>query len=180
MLPGIEIRGRCSCPEYSKKNSTILDNTHFGRLIIASVLQQWISRMIDETYPHNPPIQYKTLLLRHENLTILLTLHLRLERRLVQIRIKHVPSLSGIKSLQPMLLQRLHQYGVRHLQSLVQIDQVLVAVRLANLLSRDSTKCAIQVVNAFDEITGEPGDGESFCGVDFAFGAVLEVAEVGH
>lgn len=146
-------------------------NNEFNNLITES-------RSADRTYPDNPPIQQEAFLLRRKNLTIFLPLHLRLKRRFMQIRIEHVPSLSGIEPLQPMLFQRLHQYGVRHFEPLVQIHQLLVAVWLADLLSRDGTKSAIKVVNTFDEITREAGDGESSCRVDVAFCAILKIAEV--
>ena len=39
---------------------------------------------------------------------------------------------------------------------------------------------AVEVVDAFDEVGGEAGDGEGAGAVDVAFGAVLKVAEVGY
>ena len=39
---------------------------------------------------------------------------------------------------------------------------------------------AVEVIDAFDQVAGEAGDGEGAGVVDVAFGAVLEVAEVGY
>ena len=39
---------------------------------------------------------------------------------------------------------------------------------------------AVEVVDAFDEVAGEAGDGEGAGAVDVAFGAVLEVSEIGY
>lgn len=78
-----------------------------------------------------------------------------------------------------MLFQRLHQYRIRHLQAFVKIHQLLVAIGASNFLGRDGVERAVEVVDALDEVRGETGDGEGFGGVDVAFGALLEVAEVG-
>jgi hypothetical protein len=48
------------------------------------------------------------------------------------------------------------------------------------LFGRDGTECAVEVIDAFYEVPREALDGEVFCGVDFAFCAVLQVAEVGY
>jgi hypothetical protein len=83
-----------------------------------------------------------------------------------------------------MLLQRLHHYPLRHLQPIVQILQILNLVadfrfRDGEFLGGDGEEGAVEVVDAVDEVFGEAGDGEVAGGADVAFGAVLEVAEVG-
>ena len=78
------------------------------------------SRM-GNTYPDHPPIQQKPLLLRHKHRPILLPIHFGLKSRLVQIGIEFLAPFTRIKSFQAVLLQRLHQYRFRHLQSLMQI-----------------------------------------------------------
>lgn len=83
-----------------------------------------------------------------------------------------------------MLLQRLHHYPLRHLQPIVQILQILDLVadfrfRDGEFLGGDGEEGAVEIVDAVDEVFGEAGDGEVAGGADVAFGAVLEVAEVG-
>lgn len=39
---------------------------------------------------------------------------------------------------------------------------------------------AVKVIDAFDEVGGEAGDGEGAGVVNVAFGAVLEVAKIGY
>ena len=51
--------------------------------------------------------------------------------------------------------------------------------QLRDLFGRDKGEGAVEVVDGFDEVFGEFGDGEVFGGLDVAFCAVLEVAEVG-
>lgn len=61
----------------------------------------------------------------------------------------------------------------------MQRDEIGVAICL-QLVLRDSSQGAVQVVNGLDEVAGEALDGEVFCGLRFALCAFLEVAEVGY
>jgi len=53
-----------------------------------------------------------------------------------------------------MLLQRLHQYRLRHFQPLIQIHKLFI-LSLAILFGRDSAKGAVEVVYAVDKVVGE-------------------------
>ena len=44
----------------------------------------------------------------------------------------------------------------------------------------DGGKGAVEIVDGFEEVGSEAGDGELTCCVDVAFCALLEVAEVGY
>lgn len=50
---------------------------------------------------------------------------------------------------------------------------------LGDRFGGDGAEGAVEVVDGFDEVGGEAGDGEGAGGVDVAFGSVLKVAEVG-
>ena len=51
---------------------------------------------------------------------------------------------------------------------------------MTDFLGGDGAEGAVEVVDAFDEVGREAGDGEGAGGVDVPLGAVLEVAEVGY
>ncbi len=70
----------------------------------------------------------------------------------MQIWVEHLSLRARIKSLQPMLLQRLHQNGICHLQTLIKTRQFFVAVCLSDLVCRNGVKGAVEVVDAFDEV----------------------------
>lgn len=109
-----------------------------------------------------------------ERRPVLLILHGRLEDSLMLVGIKLLPLLAGIESLQPVLLQRLHENVFRHLQARVQINQVLI---LGNeLVGRDVDQCAIEIVDRVQQVFGEALEGKVFGGLDLAFGLFLEVA----
>lgn len=86
-----------------------------------------------------------------------------------------------------MLLQRLHQDRLGHLQALVQALELLaaaVAIVAAVCSSRERVggygqEGAVEVVDAFDKVAGKSRDGEVPRGLHVALGAVLQVAEVG-
>lgn len=96
----------------------------------------------------------------------------------MQIGIKLFPSLARIESLKPMLLERLHQYCLRHFQPIVQIHQPLVALSLAQLLWGYGAEGSVEVIDAFDQVLGEAGDGEVAGRLNVALCAFLEVTEV--
>jgi hypothetical protein len=103
----------------------------------------------------------------------------RLEHGLMDIRVELLARITGVEALEPMLLQRANQDAVCHFDAVVQGDEVYVSVLLLKLLSGHGAKGAIEVVDGFDEVTGEALDGEVLCGLGLAFCALLEVAEVG-
>lgn len=129
-------------------------------------------------YPQYSSIQYKPLLLRHEDLSILFTFHLGLKRRFMEPGIKHSLLLNGIESLHTMLLQRLHQDGLRHLQSFVEtLEFRSSAILPGQRLRGHRRQCTIQVINALDQICGEARDRKLACGLNFPFCALLKVSE---
>lgn len=88
------------------------------------------------------------------------------------IRIKPLPL--GIKLLHAMLLQRIHQNGIRHFQPTVQVHEILVF--RGEFFFGNRFQGAVQVVEGFEEIFGEFLEGKVPGGGDFAFGLFLEVA----
>lgn len=76
-----------------------------------------------------------------------------------------------------MLLKRVDEDGVGHLDTVVESNEV--AVVALELLFRDSTQGAVKVVDRFYKVASEALDGEVFCGLDLTCCAFLEVAEVG-
>lgn len=68
------------------------------------------------------------------------------ERRLVLVGIELVAFNARIKLLHSMLLQSAHQDALGHLESTVQVDQVLILG--GEFLLGNGLKCTIQVVDA--------------------------------
>lgn len=124
-----------------------------------------------------PSVELEALLLCVEASSVLLVRLRRLEDSLVNVGVELLGRLAGVESLQAVLLQRINEDGVGHLDAVVQGNEVGV-IRL-ELLFWHSAKGAVKVVDGFYEITGEALNGEVFCGLDFTLGALLEVAEVG-
>jgi hypothetical protein len=88
----------------------------------------------------------------------------------------------GLKALQAVLGQRLDEDVLGHLETLVEVGELLEVLALVlglELLRGDGGQGAVEVVDAVDEVLGELLDGEVAGGLDLTCCAVLEVAEVG-
>lgn len=109
--------------------------------------------------------------------TILLVWLGCLEDGLVNVGVKLLRGFRGVETLQSMLLERVDENGVGHPDAVVESDEVGV-VRLELVLG-DGAKGAVEVVDRLYEIASEALNGKVFCALDFALGALLEVAEVG-
>lgn len=94
------------------------------------------------------------------------------------IRIKLLGPFTRIKSLEPVLLERLHQYSLSHPQPVVQRQQLRIV--LCQFLRRHGAERAVEVVDAVDEVLGEALERKVFGCLYFAFRLVLEVAVVGY
>lgn len=84
----------------------------------------------------------------------------------------------GLDALEAVLLERLHEDCLRHLNALVQVHEILVLAR-GELLGGHRGQGAVEVVHAVNEVLCEFLDGEVSGALDLALRAVLEVAEVG-
>lgn len=146
----------------------ILHNPHLGR-------------------PQHAPIQHKPLLLRMKHNAIFLVRLRRHKHRLMLIRIELLEPLRRVHALESVLLERRHQYRFRHLEAVVQGYEVVVVGGVVGgggggalqFFGRHGGQGAVEVVDAVNEVFGEALQGEVFGGLDFAFCAFLQVAEVG-
>lgn len=84
-----------------------------------------------------------------------------------------------INLLETMFLQRVEQYALRHLQPVVEVDEVLVVFHVGAGLFGDGGQRAVEVVDAVDEVFGEFLDGEVTGCFLVALRAVLQITEVG-
>jgi hypothetical protein len=88
----------------------------------------------------------------------------------------------GLQSLQAVLGQCLNKDVLSHLETLVEVGElleILAFVLSLELLWGDGGQGAVEVVDAVDEVLCELLDGEVAGGFDLTCCAVLEVAEVG-
>lgn len=130
---------------------------------------------------HGAAVELPSLALGVHNGVILLSWAWCHEHGLVLVGVKLIEQF-WIDSLQSMLLQRGHEDTLSHLQALIQVDEilnVLLVLLLGELLVWDHAERAVEIVHGFDEVLGEFLECEVLCGLDFALGALLEVAEVG-
>lgn len=82
---------------------------------------------------------------------------------------------AGIDALKAVLLERVDQDSVGHLEAIVQGKQVLVL--LNQLFLRNSRQSAVKIVDRLDQIAGEALDSKVLGSLDFALGALLQVVE---
>lgn len=90
------------------------------------------------------------------------------------VRIKYLALHTWVKHLHAVSLQCLQQDFVGHLESVVQIDQVLVCLRelfLWHILER-----AVEIVYAFKKVLGEPLESEVLSCLYLALRLFLQVA----
>ena len=123
----------------------------------------------------NSAVELEALLLHVEDGVVLLVGLGRHEGGLVLVGVELVTV--GLEALEAVLVEGLDEDGLRHLDALVQVDEVLVIA--GQLLGGDGGQGAVEVVHAIDEVLGELLDRKVASALDLALGAVLEVAEVG-
>lgn len=140
--------------------------------------------------PQHASVKAEALLLRVEHGIVLLVGHGRHKRRLVLVGVELVAG--RVEAFEAVLLERLHQHGLGHLEAVDEVDKVLVGGlsstrcigasfggRLFERLLRHHGQRAVQVVDAVDKVLGELGNGKVAGRLDLALGALLQVAEVG-
>jgi hypothetical protein len=125
-------------------------------------------------------VELETLLLNEEDGAVLL---IRLGSHESSLLLVGVELLAlGAETLEAVLLQGVHEDVFGHLETLVQVGEILNALRSVlgvELVLGNHSKSAVEVVDAVDEILGELLDGEIFGGLDLTGGALLQVTEVG-
>jgi hypothetical protein len=122
-------------------------------------------------------VELEALLLGEEDDTVLLVGLGRLEDGLVDVGVELLGRLGGVEALEAVLLERVDEDRVGHLDALVEGAEVRVLA--LELLGRDGAEGAVEVVDALDQVAGEALDGKVLCGLCLAGGALLQVAEVG-
>lgn len=124
--------------------------------------------------------------------TILHALRRGLEGGLVQVRVEALAVDGRVEALEAVLLERLHQDRLRHLEAVVQVDEIAIVVvvirgtgRLVlilarhELLGRNGGQGPVQVVDRVDQILGEALDRKLSCRFHLPPRSLLQVPEVG-
>lgn len=125
-------------------------------------------------------VELEALLLNEEDSTVLLVRLRSHESSLLLVGVELLAL--GAETLEAVLLKGVHEDVLGHLETLVQVGEILDALRSVlglELLLGNHSKSSVEVVNAVDEVLGELLDGEIFGGLDLTGGALLQVAEVG-
>lgn len=97
----------------------------------------------------------------------------------MEIWVEFLLLFAGIKPLKPMLLQGLHQYPFRHLEPVIEVRQLFVAVFFADLIGRYCFDCAFEVVDRFQQILRKSRYGKVACIGNVSLRSVLKIAEIG-
>jgi len=130
--------------------------------------------------PEDTAVEAEALLLGVEDGVVLLVGHGGHEGGFVLVGVELLAV--GVVALKPVILQRLHQNVLGHLETIIKIDQILEVLILLlglELLLGHHGQCAVKVVYAVDQILGELLDRKVASSLHVTRCAILEVAEVG-
>lgn len=137
------------------------------------------------TYPQNSAIELEARGLCVDDIAILFTLDLGHERGLMNVGVELLglavlSRLTGVESLQTVLLQSVQQNVLGHPQAGHEVHQFLVGLGHfgLELLSGNSKESPVEVVNALEQVDGEPLNGEIPGILHVTLGAFLQVEEV--
>ena len=125
------------------------------------------------TDPQYSAIEQEALLLTVKYGVILLVRLRDHESSLVPVRVKLVGCLRWIEPFEAVFLERIHENGLGHSQSVVQRLELLVLVR--EHLRWHSRKCSVKVVDTVDKVLCELLESEISCGLNLPLGLRLEV-----
>lgn len=139
------------------------------------------------TYSQNSAIELEARALYVDDLAILFTLDLGHECGLMEIGVELLGlavlgGLAGIESLQTVLLQSVQQDVLGHPQAGHEVHQLLVGFGhvAVELLRGNGEESPVEVVNALEQVDGEPLNGEIPGILHLTLGAFLQVEEVGN
>lgn len=149
-------RGEKLCTEDGRASAATqnMNTSRPGYFIFQNsiALKAKISGILDHSHlrrSHHSAIQREAFLLSDENRAVLHPLHFGLKGRFVKIGIESFLLFAGIETLESVLFQGLHQYSFRHLQPVIEVREILIAVILADLICRDRFDGAVEVVYRF-------------------------------
>jgi hypothetical protein len=128
----------------------------------------------------HPTIELEALLLNKEDGSVLL---IRLGSHESSLLLVGVELLAlRVKTLETVLLKGVHEDVLGHLKTFVQVGEILKVLRSVlgvELLLRNHSKGAVEVVDAVDKVLGELLNSEILGRLDLTGSALLKVAEVG-
>jgi hypothetical protein len=129
------------------------------------------------THSNDSAVKLETLGLAEEDGAILLVGLGCLESGLVHVGVELVTLGAGIESLEAVLLECVHEDGLGHLKSRVEVQEILVAA--VKLLLGHHRKGTIEVVNAVQQVSGEALEGKVLGCANLTLGLLLQVAVLG-
>ena len=125
-------------------------------------------------YPQYSAIQHETLLLGVKAGVVLLLRLWNHEGSLVLVWVELVAVLARVESLQTVLLQCVDENSLGHLETVVEVLQLLVFGR--EHLLRHGGESSIQIVDAVDQVLRESLEAKVSCCLNFTFCLFLQVA----
>lgn len=125
-------------------------------------------------YPQYSTIQHETLLLGMEAGVVLLLRLWHHKGSLMLVWVELVAVLTWVESLQAVLLQCVDEDGLSHLETVVEVLQLLVLSR--KHLLRYSGESAVEVVDAVNQVLCESLKTKVSCCLDFTLRLFLQVA----
>lgn len=130
-----------------------------------------------DAYSDDTAVEEESLALGEEDSAVCLVGLRSLESGFVSIGVELVAGLCWIEPLESMLFQRVHEDSLSHPETVVKSLQLLVR---AQLILRDNSKGAVEVVDAVKQVFCESLESKVLCCLHFALGLLLKVAVLGH
>lgn len=130
------------------------------------------------THPDDSAVEQEPLALGEEHGAVLLVRLWCLESGLVLVGVELVVLLGWVKPLETVLLECVHENVLRHLEAIKQSGQLLVAT--VQRLLGNSPECAVQVVDAVEEISCESLQCKVLGRLHLTLGLLLQVTVFGN
>jgi hypothetical protein len=126
------------------------------------------------THSDHSAVEGEPLGLTEEDGTVCLVGLGCLESGLVLVGVELLALSARVESLESVLLECLHENRLGHLEARVQVQEVLVTA--IKLLRRHDGQCAVEIVNAVEEVFGKSLQRKVLGCLNFAFCLLLQVA----
>lgn len=126
------------------------------------------------THSDDSAVQGEALGLTEEDGAIRLVGLGSLESGIVHVGVELVALSAGVKSLQTVLLECVHKDRLGHLETRVEVQEVLVAA--VELLLGHDREGTVEIVDAVEQVSGEALESKVLGCANLALGLLLQVA----
>lgn len=138
-----------------------------------------------KTYTNDTTVQTEALALGVHHVAVIHVRRRSHESGFVEVGIEllslAIHLLAGVEALQTVLLECAQESLLGHLETVDEVEQILVGIAAlgSELLRGHGQQCAVEVVNALQQVLGEALNGKVAGTVHVALSALLQVTELG-